>query len=146
MIVNWMQMQWNAVQLHWVRVHEISQSALALAVVILGVVILLELASIARLRRTVDVQMQRLFEQLDLLRGDNLQFMEAQRVPVRAAPAAAETRAARPGTAVAAFTAAAPRAAAAVPALGSGEARLLAALTAARARLGKSEGAAAGRG
>jgi hypothetical protein len=130
MLMSWMQMQWSAAQMHWV--HEISQSALAVAVATLGVVILLELASIARLRRTVDVQMQRVFEQLDLLRGDNLQWMEAQQRPAAAPAKAAPAAAARStGTAVAPY---------APPALGAGEARLLAALTAARARLGRPEG------
>lgn len=146
MVMNWMQLQWSAVQLHWV--HDISQSALALAVATLGVVILLELASVARLRRTFDVQMQRLFEQLDLLRGDNLQLLESQRPPAsaqsRPAPASAPAATAT-GPASAAGTAMTPYAAPApvpAPTLGGGEARLLAALTAARARLGRTEGSA----
>ena len=138
MVMNWMQMHWNAVQLHWL--HDISESALALAVATLGVVILLELASIARLRRALDVQMQRVFEQLDLLRGDNLQLLEAQQGrPVASVPKTAPAGAARAAaTAVTAVTASPTPAPAATPALGSGEARLLAALTAARARMGQS--------
>jgi hypothetical protein len=108
-------------------VHEISQSALAAAVAILGLVILLELRSIARLRNLVDEHLTRLFEQLDLLRFDGQQTAEINQ------------RAAAPAkrTASATAPAVAPASAAAVqtqPPLGAGEARLLAALSAARAR------------
>jgi hypothetical protein len=108
-------------------VHEISQSALAAAVAILGLVILLELRSIARLRSLVDGHLTRVFEQLDLLRLGSQPLAEANE------------RAAVPATRIASTTApaSAPAAAAAAypqPPLGAGEARLLAALTAARAR------------
>jgi hypothetical protein len=101
-------------------VHEISQSALAAAVAILGLVILLELRSIARLRSLVDGHLTRVFEQLDLLRLGSQQLAETN-----------ETAAA-PATRIASTAATAP--AYAQPPLGAGEARLLAALTAARAR------------
>ena len=107
-------------------VHEISQSALAAAVAILGLVILLELRSIARLRSLVDGHLTRVFEQLDLLRLGSQQPVETNETA--AAPA---TRTA-PGAAPASNPSAAP--AYAQPPLGAGEARLLAALTAARAR------------
>jgi hypothetical protein len=107
-------------------VHEISQSALAAAVAILGLVILLELRSIARLRSLVDGHLTRVFEQLDLLRLGSQQPVETNETA--AAPA---TRTA-PGAAPASNPSAA--AAYAQPPLGAGEARLLAALTAARAR------------
>lgn len=108
-------------------VHEISQSALAAAVVILGLVILLELRSIARLRSLVDGHLTRVFEQLDLLRLGSQQLVEtdepagttAKRITSIAAPASA------PASAAPAYP---------QPPLGAGEARLLAALTAARAR------------
>jgi hypothetical protein len=124
-MMNWLQL--GAVQLHWV--HEISQSALAAAVATLGVVILLELRSIARLRRAVDEHLSRLFEQLDLLRFESQQGAEAQ----ARQPATNQ----RPATAAAASNAVAPYN---PPPLGAGEARLLAAITAARARLGRTDG------
>jgi hypothetical protein len=109
-------------------VHEISQSALAAAVAILGLVILLELRSIARLRHLVDGHLTRVFEQLDLLRLNSqpqqAETTEGVETPAaRTAPIAVP--ASTPGSAVAAYTS---------PPLGAGEARLLAALTAARAR------------
>jgi hypothetical protein len=99
-------------------VHEISQSALAAAVAILGLVILLELRSIARLRSLVDSQLTRIFEQLDLLRLGSQP------------PAETNERAGAPATRMASIVVPTQPA----PALGAGEARLLAALTAARAR------------
>jgi hypothetical protein len=107
-------------------VHEISQSALAAAVAILGLVILLELRSIARLRSLVDGHLTRVFEQLDLLRLGSQQPVEIMERAVEPA-----TR-----TASIAAPASAPAGPAAYtqPPLGAGEARLLAALTAARAR------------
>ena len=108
-------------------VHEISQSALAAAVAILGLVILLELRSIARLRSLVDSHLTRVFEQLDLLRLGSQQPVETNE-PAGAAATRATSSAA---------SASAPASAAAAypqPPLGAGEARLLAALTAARAR------------
>jgi hypothetical protein len=116
-------------------VHELSQSALAGAVAMLGLVILLELRSIARLRRVVEGHLNRLFEQLDLLRFENQQLIEAQaRAPAASAPVSAGAAAPVPVNAVAAYN---------PPPLGPGEARLIAALTAARARLGRSEGGSA---
>jgi hypothetical protein len=118
--------------LDWMAwVHEISQSALAAAVAILGLVILLELRSIARLRSLVDSHLTRVFEQLDLLRLEREQPVEAQLRAVEPAtrPTAAEARTAGPGgNGTAPYSA---------PALGAGEARLLAALAAARARIAR---------
>ncbi len=129
MNLNWLQL--SPLQWHWA--HEISQSALAAAVAVLGVVILMELASIARLRRAMDSQLQRVLDQLDLLRGENMRLMEAHGGTPAAAAAAVAMPAQVPAAPVA-TTAVAPHAA---PALGSGEARLLAALSAARARLAR---------
>ncbi|MGA2023884.1 MAG: hypothetical protein ABSH23_03905 [Steroidobacteraceae bacterium] len=130
----------NMNYLNWI--HEISQSALAAAVLILGLVILLELRSIARLRRTVDIQLQRVFEQLDLLRLESqhaqplepaqslrtlspMPTLPAVRTAATASPVPADKQAdelsARQG-------------------LGAGEARLLASLAAARARLARPVG------
>ena len=78
-MTNWLQMaavQLSSVQLHWV--HEISQTALAAAVATLGLVIMLELRSISRLRRAVDTHLVKLFEQLNLLRSESQQLIEAQ--------------------------------------------------------------------
>ena len=50
--------------------HEVSQTALAAAVLTLGLVILLEIRSFARLRRMMDINLARVFEQLELLRGE----------------------------------------------------------------------------
>jgi hypothetical protein len=108
MMMNWLQL--SSLQLQWV--HEISQSALAGAVAILGLVILLELHSIARLRRGLDGQLKRLFEQIDLIRSE-----------ARSSPPSMP------------LVGVAPQVAAPVKALGRGEARLLAALSAARSRI-----------
>jgi hypothetical protein len=131
--------------------HDASQAALAGAVMTLGLVILLELRSIARLRRAVDCNLGRVFEQLDLLRFENQQLIEAQtyggvaRAPrtVASSPAAATSSAiaasssatgARPTmSTVPADTGAATPNPATLPA---GEARLLATLAAARANRG----------
>ncbi|MGA2861737.1 MAG: hypothetical protein ABSF31_08220 [Steroidobacteraceae bacterium] len=72
--------------------HDVSQTALAAAVLILGLVILLELRSFSRLRRSVDINLGRVFEQLEMLRAESRQMLEAQaqaavRVPPVAAPA-----------------------------------------------------------
>ena len=80
--------------------HDASQAALAAAVMTLGLVMLLELRSIARLRRAVDCNLARVFEQLDLLRFENQQLLEAQTyggsharcAPRRAAPRRATPR------------------------------------------------------
>ena len=118
-----------SMNLAWV--HEISQSALAAAVAILGLVILLELRSISRLRRLVDGHLTRVFEQLDLLRAGSQQLAVTNEYVGTAAPAPASRSASaavpvsKPADMPAAYTG---------PPLGAGEARLLAALTAARAR------------
>jgi hypothetical protein len=113
---------------YWIQ--EISQSALAVAVATLGLVILLELSSIRRLRRAMDAHLTRVLEQLDLLRSENQRLLEAQeRAPASSERAATRTPASMPPAANVA-------AASHLPVVASGgEARLLAALTAARARL-----------
>jgi hypothetical protein len=112
----------------WIQ--QISQSALAAAVAMLGLVILLELSSIRRLRHAMDTQLTRVLEQLDLLRSENQRLLEAQgRAPAAAERVATHTLASTPPAANVAAAYHAP-----VVASG-GEARLLAALTAARARL-----------
>ncbi len=58
-------------------IHDVSLAALAAAVVTLGCVMLLELRALAALRRNVDVHLARLFEQLDLIRFDHVQLLEA---------------------------------------------------------------------
>ena len=125
--MSWLEL--STLQLHWV--HEISQGALAAAVATLGAVILLELRSIARLRRTVDAHLTRLFEQLDLLRFESQQLAESQARHQPQSTRTAVTVATAPDNTPAAFDS---------PPMGSGEARLLAAIAAARARLGRSEG------
>src|SRR5579862_898630 len=138
MNLNWLQLP----ALQWHLVHELSQSALAAAVAILGVVILLELASISRLRRAMDSRLQRVIEQLDLLRSENQRLMEAfERAPASDSRAVALTGPVQSAALAPAPTLAVPDYA--PPPLGSGEARLLAALTAARARLERTEEVAA---
>lgn len=144
-------------------VHDVSQAALAAAVLTLGLVILLELRAIARLRRMLDGSLARVFEQLDLLRFENQQLIEAQSLPLgraaqpaRAAVAAwpaAEAPALEPAGSGARAVAAglvadgcASPDIAARPALAAGEARLLASLAAARARRAGAQGAAASSG
>ena len=137
-------------------IHEISQSALAAAVLTLGLVILLELRSIARLRRSVDNHLQRVFEQLDLLRFESQQQsqpLEPATAPRTRPPAPPIADARRPVAATptlpVARAAAAPRPVSAASSgdelagrhgLGAGEAKLLATLAAARARLGQPAG------
>jgi hypothetical protein len=58
--------------------HDIPQMALAGAVATLGVVILLELRSFQRLRRSVDINLGRVFEQLEMLRAESRQMLDAQ--------------------------------------------------------------------
>jgi hypothetical protein len=58
--------------------HDVSQTALAAAVLTLGLVILLELRSFARLRRSVDINLGRVFEQLEMLRAESRTMLEAQ--------------------------------------------------------------------
>jgi hypothetical protein len=114
-------------------IHDISQTALAGAVLSLALVIMLELRSIVRLRRLVDGHLARVFEQLDLLRYENQQLLEARSpspppaFPVR--QASADASAPPPATP--------PKPPYEVPVRGplaAGEARLLASLAAARAR------------
>jgi len=127
-------------------IHDVSQAALAGAVLTLGLVILLELRSIKRLRRLVDGHLSRVFEQLDLLRYENQQLLEAR------APAASNTGTARGAERRSRQISVAPRNAIDAPAvqapvramparevsptvsLAAGEARLLASLAAARAQ------------
>jgi hypothetical protein len=66
--------------------HDVSQTALAAAVLTLGLVMLLEIRSFVRLRRMVDINLGRVFEQLELLRAESRQMLEAQ---AQAAPRAA---------------------------------------------------------
>jgi hypothetical protein len=73
--------------------HDISQTALAAAVLALGLVILLELRSFTRLRRSVDINLGRVFEQLEMLRAESRQMLEAQaQAAVRAAPVVAPAK------------------------------------------------------
>jgi hypothetical protein len=134
MTVTWFQLSW---------LHEISQSALAAAVVTLGVVILLELRSIKLLKRSMDNNLGRVFEQLDLLRLEQQPEDGAQRDSAAArAPAHAGGPVAAPAAAGNAYTAAAALASTGMRAeeiaqrcgLAAGEARLLASLAAARTR------------
>jgi hypothetical protein len=137
--------------------HDASQAALAAAVMTLGLVILLELRAIVRLRRAVDCNLARVFEQLDLLRFENQQLIEGQTysaAPGAMRTAAGSSAAAAPSAASAPSTAAArptvrPASAAAdsgatapsPAALPAGEARLLATLAAARANRGVTQAA-----
>ena len=72
--------------------HDVSQTALAAAVFTLGLVMLLELRSFNRLRRSVDINLGRVFEQLEMLRAESRQMLEAQakaaiRIPPVVGPA-----------------------------------------------------------
>jgi hypothetical protein len=137
------------VTLTWLQIgwlHEISQSALAAAVAILGAVILLELQSIKSLRRSLDAQLNRVFEQLDLLRFENQQPPQ----PADSHAPVLSARAEPPSTVTAAAALAGGNAYAAAAALAStgmraeelaqrcglaaGEARLLVSLAAAKSR------------
>lgn len=135
----------------WPHVHDISVSALAAAVVTLGIVILLELHSVVRLRHSVDSNLARVFEQLDLLRFESQQLIEGQHaIHTRAQagelapswqPAVAQPAAARTAT-DADLSAIRALAGSGVPTreiaerygLATGEARLLSSLAQARAR------------
>jgi hypothetical protein len=134
MTVTWFQLSW---------LHEISQSALAAAVVTLGLVILLELRSIKVLKRSMDNNLGRVFEQLDLLRFEQQPEERDSReraLPVRKATAATATLPSAPPAAGNAYVAAAtlastgmrPEEIAQRCGLAAGEARLLTALAAAR--------------
>jgi hypothetical protein len=128
----WLQLSW---------VHAISQSALAAAVAILGVVILLELRSIKMLRRALDAQLGRVFEQLDLMRFENQQPVRVDsRVPQQPPPVPASSSTpllganAYAAAAALASTGMRPEEIAQRCGLAAGEARLLASLAAARSR------------
>ena len=137
MTMTWFQVSW---------LHEISQSALAIAVVTLGLVILLELRSIRHLRRSVDNNLGRVFEQLDLLRFEHppeeiaKPRTSAPARPPAGAPVHTAAAPAAPPVAGNAYIAAAtlastgmrPEEIAQRCGLAAGEARLLAALAAAR--------------
>jgi hypothetical protein len=69
--------------------HDVSQTALAAAVLTLGLVILLELRSFNRLRRSVDINLGRVFEQLEMLRAESRKMLDAQAVAQAQAQAAA---------------------------------------------------------
>lgn len=108
--------------------------ALAGAVLVLGLVIVLELRSVMRLRRSVEKDLARVFEQLDQLCFDNQQIVEgAQRAALRAATQAVSVNSrgsevrATDSAAVVPFSGAQGR-------LAAGEARVLAALQAGRAQ------------
>jgi hypothetical protein len=58
--------------------HDVSQTALAAAVLMLGLVMLLELRSFNRVRRSVDINLGRVFEQLEMLRAESRKMLEAQ--------------------------------------------------------------------
>jgi hypothetical protein len=73
--------------------HDVSVTALAAAVLILGLVILLEIHCFSRLRRMVDINLSRVFEQLELLRTESRQMLEAQAQAVlRVAPVVAPAK------------------------------------------------------
>jgi hypothetical protein len=69
--------------------HDVSQTALAAAVLTLGLVMLLELRSFNRLRRSVDINLGRVFEQLEMLRAESRKMLDAQAVAQAQAQAAA---------------------------------------------------------
>jgi hypothetical protein len=76
------------------NLHDVSQAALAAAVIVLGVVILLELRSVVKLRSSVDRSLARVFEQLDLLRFESQQLLEAH---LQSQPPAQQSRESQPG-------------------------------------------------
>ena len=69
--------------------HDVSQTALAAAVLMLGLVMLLELRSFNRVRRSVDINLGRVFEQLEMLRAESRKMLEAQEQAQAAAARAA---------------------------------------------------------
>ena len=75
-----------------ILLHEISQTALAAAVLTLGLVLLLELRAIKRLRRSVDINLGRVFEQLEMLRAESRQLIDAPQQAVRMPPVVAPAR------------------------------------------------------
>jgi len=78
--------------------HDVSQTALAAAVLMLGLVMLLELRSFNRVRRSVDINLGRVFEQLEMLRAESRKMLEAQALAqaqaaaLRAAPVVASSK------------------------------------------------------
>src|SRR5579863_492439 len=73
--------------------HDVSVTALAAAVLVLGLVMLLEIQSFSRLRRMVDINLGRVFEQLELLRAEARQMLEAQaQAALRVAPVVAPAK------------------------------------------------------
>lgn len=115
-------------------VHDVSIALLAAAVVTLGCVMLLELRALAALRRGVDAHLGRVFEQLDLIRFDHVQLLEAHARIAAAMAAATSVPAERVVTATSGPTSTTTSAALAPPTIAAGEARLLASLAEARAR------------
>jgi hypothetical protein len=76
-----------------ILLHDVSLSALAGAVLALGVVILLEVYTVTRLRRSVDINLGRVFEQLEMLRAESRQLIDAHtQAAVRAVPVALPAR------------------------------------------------------
>ena len=148
--------------LAWIRdlswIHAMPLTALSAAVMTLGLVILLELRAIARLRRALDGGLKRVFEQLDLLCFENQRLSETQSLPAVRAQAGSPSRppvreAAAEPPVVNGYqnerslvrSGLPPEQIAERSELGAGEARLLAALAAARARRTPAEaGAPAG--
>ncbi|HTP39025.1 MAG TPA: hypothetical protein VMI92_05575 [Steroidobacteraceae bacterium] len=63
-------------------IQELMQNALAVAVLMLGLVVALELRSLRRLRGGLARDVERLFEQLDLVRFDGQRVVDAQRADV----------------------------------------------------------------
>jgi hypothetical protein len=76
--------------------HDVSQTALAAAVFTLGLVMLLEMRSFNRVRRSVDINLGRVFEQLEMLRAESRQMLEAQAKALTALRAAPMVGPARP--------------------------------------------------
>ncbi|MGH8232440.1 MAG: DUF2802 domain-containing protein [Steroidobacteraceae bacterium] len=73
--------------------HDVSLSALAGAVLALGLVVLLEVYTVARLRRSLDLNLGRVFEQLEMLRAESRQLIDAHtQAASSAAPAAPPAR------------------------------------------------------
>jgi hypothetical protein len=69
--------------------HDVSQTALAGAVLTLGLVMLLELRSFNRVRRSLDINLGRVFEQLEMLRAESRKMLEVQSLAQAQAQAAA---------------------------------------------------------
>jgi len=125
--------------------HDLSQAALAGAVLTLGLVIMLELRSIVRLRRLVDGHLTRVFEQLDLLRFENQQLLEAQsRTPRESAPVRERGEKAEHLDAARDAARDLTREPGIDRALATGEVRLLAAMAAARAKVERSPSTSSG--